>query len=148
MPSLREGRAGTEVEASEEHPSIGLLFMACSVSFLKHPRTSHPGLTSPAESWALPRPSLIKKASHWFAYRPILWRNFLHCASCFSDISSLYEVDKKPNQDKFIRLESGAYGAVCGQRQRAWGQLRPLTALLEWRTRKRLTTLYICLSRV
>lgn len=39
----------------------GLLLLACSICFLKHTRTTCPGVALPTKGWALPYRSLIRK---------------------------------------------------------------------------------------
>jgi hypothetical protein len=73
----------------------GLLFMACSASFLIEPGTTRPVIATPTVGWVLLHHSRIKKTHYRFLYSLVLWRHFLNWGSPLSDEFSLGQVDIK-----------------------------------------------------
>lgn len=69
---------------------VAHVFLACC--FIE-PKT--PGMTPPTMGWVCPHHSLINKMSYRLTYSPDLWRYFLNCGFCLSNLSSAASVNIK-----------------------------------------------------
>lgn len=70
--------ASTEAETREEGMLLNcLLYMACTATFLIHPRPTCLSMASSAVGWATMYQVFIKRLFHRHAQRPTQWRQFL-----------------------------------------------------------------------
>lgn len=126
---------------------IGSLFMAWSVSFLKHPRTSHPGLTSPAVSWALPHQPLIKKTG--LPTGQSYGRIFSTALPVSQIALTCVKLTKNPTRTGSLGWKVGhmeLYAGRGGEGGQSLGAVETVGFLLQWQTRKGLSIFCICLS--
>ena len=91
----RHLEAGTEAEAVEGRVVTAFFIMACSVCFVKHPRTTCPGVVLAPNGLSSPRPIMKKMPYQPAAYSSVLLSYFLNWGSFSSSDSSLCQVDIK-----------------------------------------------------